>query len=174
MALGLAAGCKQLTKIQNLSDNVGKFTCFLYVEVPKEGQYLSILVLQAQKMIIWLNSYYRLTIESVPKFCATRWTAKVNTLSALIAKYKLIVNKFRPRAVGMPKDMQAHIFVFCQILSFWGLVVAQFIFSQCSCVTKTLQAVNCDLSKAYKDIHVSKEVIANARNETTWNKVWAE
>ena len=38
---------------------------------------------------------------------------------------------------------------------------------------KTLQAVNCDLGKAYKDVHVFKEAIANARNETPWNKVWA-
>ena len=28
--------------------------------------------------------------KSVPKFCATRWTARIDTLSALIAKYKLI------------------------------------------------------------------------------------
>ena len=55
-----------------------------------------------------------------------------------------------------------------------SLVVAQFILSYCSSVTKTLQAVNCDLGKAYKDVHVSKEVIANARNETTCNKVLAE
>ena len=53
-----------------------------------------------------------------------------------------------------------------------SLIVAQFILSYCSCVTKTLQAVNCNLDKAYKDVHVSKEAIANARNQTTWNKVW--
>ena len=35
-----------------------------------------------------------------------------------------------------------------------------------------LQAINCDLGKAYKDVHVSKEAIANARNETPWKKVW--
>ena len=29
--------------------------------------------------------------KSVPKFCATRWTARVDTLSAIIAKYKLIL-----------------------------------------------------------------------------------
>ena len=52
------------------------------------------------------------------------------------------------------------------------MVVAQFILSYCSCVTKIIQAVNCDLGKAYKDVHVSKESIANARNETTSNKVW--
>ena len=29
--------------------------------------------------------------KSVSKLCATRWTARVDTLSALIAKYKLIL-----------------------------------------------------------------------------------
>ena len=50
-----------------------------------------------------------------------------------------------------------------------SLVVAQFILSYCSCVTKTLQAVNCDLGKAYNNVHVSKEAVVNVRNETTWN-----
>ena len=76
--------------------------------------------------------------------------------------------------MGMPKEMQAHIFVFCPITFLLSLVVPQFILRYCSCVTKPLQAVNCDLGKAYKDVHVSKEAIANARNETTWNKFWGE
>ena len=29
--------------------------------------------------------------KSVPKFCATRWTARVDTLSTLIAQYKLVL-----------------------------------------------------------------------------------
>ena len=29
--------------------------------------------------------------KSVQKFCATRWTTRVDTLSAIIAKYKLIL-----------------------------------------------------------------------------------
>ena len=28
LALALAAGCKQVTEIQNMFDNVGKLTCF--------------------------------------------------------------------------------------------------------------------------------------------------
>ena len=33
-------------------------------------------------------------------------------------------------------------------------------------------ATGCDLGKAYNYVHVSKEAVANAHNETTWNKVW--
>ena len=32
----------------------------------------------------------------------------------------------------------------------------------------------CDLGKTYKDVHVSKEAMANAHNETTLNKVWGQ
>ena len=65
-------------------------------------------MLQAKKIVISLSSYYRLTMiclmnltyiaikqgshkKSVINFCATRWTARVDTLSAFIAKYKLIL-----------------------------------------------------------------------------------
>ena len=43
-----------------------------------------------------------------------------------------------------------------------------------SCSDHITLLINCDLGKAYKDIHVSKEAIANARNETIWNKAWDE
>ena len=72
-------------------------------------------------------------------------------------------------------DAKRHACTYIRLLSYYkflvSLVVAQFILSYCSCITKTLQAVNCDLGKAHNDVHVSKETIANARNETTWNKV---
>ena len=70
--------------------------------MPKERQFLSMLVLQAKTMMISQSSYYRLDDDmlnesdieikqgshkkSVPQFCATRWTARVDTLSAIIAK----------------------------------------------------------------------------------------
>ena len=50
--------------------------------------------------------------------------------------------------------------------------MAQFILSYFSSVTKSLQAVNCDLAAAYRDIHLSKETVAKARCETTWDKLY--
>ena len=114
--------------------------------------------------------------KSVPKFCATRWTARVDTLSGLIAKYKLILEALDQIQDTSNGDAKRDAGTYIRLLSdskfLVSLVVAQFILRYCSCVTKTLQAVNCDLGKAYKDVHMSKEAIANARNETTWNKVW--
>ena len=104
--------------------------------------------------------------KSVPTFCATRWTARVDTLSALIAKYKLILESLEQIQDTSNGDAKRDAGTYIRLLSDSkfrvSLVVAQFILSYCSCVTKTLQAVNFDLGKAYKDVHVSKEAIANA------------
>ena len=50
LALALAAGCKQVTEIQNLFDNVGKLAW--YSGGSAKRQFLSMLVLQAKKMMI--------------------------------------------------------------------------------------------------------------------------
>ena len=95
-------------------------------------------------------------------------------MSALIAKYKLILEALEQihDTSNAKRDAGPYIRLLSESKFLVSLVVAQFILSFCSYVTKTLHAVNCDLGKAYKDVHVSKEAIANARNETTWNKVW--
>ena len=114
--------------------------------------------------------------KSVPQFSATLWTARVDTLSAIIAKYKLILEALEQIQDTSNGDAKRDACTYIRLLSYYkflvSFVVAQFILSYCSCITKTLQAVNCDLGKAHNDVHVSKEAIANARNETTWNKVW--
>ena len=109
--------------------------------------------------------------KSVPRLCGTRWTARGDTLSALIANYKLILDSLEQLQATTNGDTKRDAFTYIRLLSdskfLVSLVVAQFILSYCSCVITTLQAVNCDLGKAYKDVHVSKETIANARNDTT-------
>ena len=114
--------------------------------------------------------------KSVPQFCATLWTARVDTLSANIDKYKLILEALEQIQDTSNGDAKRDAYTYIRLLSYYkflvSFVVAQFILSYCSCITKTLQADNCDLGKAHNDVHVSKEAIANARNETTWNKVW--
>ena len=97
-------------------------------------------------------------------------------LSALIAKYKLILESLEQIQDTSNGDTKRDAGTYIRLLPaskfLVSLVVAQFILSYCSCVTKMLQAVNYDLGKAYKDVHVSKKAIVNARNETTWEKVW--
>lgn len=53
-----------------------------------------------------------------------------------------------------------------------ALVVAQFILSFFAIGTKSLQSVTCDLGKAYRDAHLSKDLVAKAHSESTWDGVW--
>ena len=191
LALPLAAGCKQVTEIQNLFDNVGKLTCFLggsakrkailehVSAASKENDDLAEQLIQTDDdmlnesdIAIKQGSHKK----SAPQFCATRWTARVDTLSAIIAKYKQILEALEQIQDTSNGGAKRDACTYIRLLSYYkflvSLVVAQFILSFCSYVTKMLQAVNGDLGKAYKDVHVSMEAIANARNETTWNKGW--
>lgn len=84
--LAILSGCKALQSIQNLFYIGSRRTWFLSgsskrkeiflqtAEATDDSELLSTVVACAD----W---------QTVPKFCATRWSAKVTTLSALLAKY---------------------------------------------------------------------------------------
>ena len=101
--------------------------------------------------------------KSVPKCCATRWSARVCTLSAMLAKYprywKLWTGDSSGEAVMHPR-----IFDYWKIysLSLHWQSVAQAILSFLDPVTKALQAKDCDLAIAYKDVMLAKECIQDA------------
>ncbi len=43
--------------------------------------------------------------KTVPKFCATRWTARLSTLSAILAKYLDILRTLETVVLGMQEVM---------------------------------------------------------------------
>ena len=53
-----------------------------------------------------------------------------------------------------------------------ALTVAQVILSFLDPVTKALQAKDCNLAGAYKDVALAKECIRDARQDSCWDKVW--
>ena len=169
MALALTAGCKHATEIQNLFDNVGKLTWFLggssrrktileHVSVAsEENDDLAEQLLRTDDDMLNESDIaikQGSQKKSVPKVCATRWTARVDTLSALIAKYKLILEaleQIQDTSIGdARRDAGTYIRLLSDSKFLVSLVVAQFILSYCSCGTKTLQTVHYDLCKAYK------------------------
>ena len=52
------------------------------------------------------------------------------------------------------------------------LVVVQFILSYFAIVTKSLQFATCDPGKAYRDVQLSKDLVAKVRSKSTWDGVW--
>ena len=76
----------------------------------------------------------------MPKLCATRWTARVDILSALITKYKLIREVLEHIQDTSNGDAKLDSCTYIRLLSYSkllvSLMVVQFILRYCSCVTK--------------------------------------
>ena len=113
----------------------------------------------------------------VPKFCATRWSARVSTLSALIAKYVTVfetMGMIRDRSQGKARDDASSYMRLLEDSQFVvALVVTQAILGFLTSVTLALLAKNCDLAEAYKDVTAAKKCIQDARNDDCWGKLWS-
>ena len=106
--LAISSGCKAVPSIQNLFDNVSKLTWFLSDRAKRkeiflltaaaadDSELLSALVACADED---KEDESAKTLEqgskrqTVPKFCATLWSAKVTTLSVLLAKYGSVLDE---------------------------------------------------------------------------------
>lgn len=99
--LAISSGCKAVQSIQNLFDNVSKLTWFLSGSAKRKGIFLQTAATTDDSEL--LSALVSCADEdeedesaktlkegskrqTVPKFCATRWSVKVTTLSALLAK----------------------------------------------------------------------------------------
>ena len=113
--------------------------------------------------------------KSVPKFCATRWSARVCTLSAMLAKYPTILKameRIREESSGDSRcDASSYIRLLEDPQFIVALTVAQAVLSFLDPVTKALQAKDCNLAGAYKDVALAKECIRDARQDSCWDKV---
>ena len=104
--LAISSGCKAVRSVQNLFDSVSKLTWFLSGSAKRKeiflqnvaatdvSELLSTLVACADEDV---EDESAKTLEegskrqTVPKLCASRWSAKVTTLSALLAKYRSVL-----------------------------------------------------------------------------------
>ena len=91
-----------------------------------------------------------------PAFCATRWTAKVITLSTLLTNYATVLKtleKIIDESVGESRSDSA---LYIQLMEdsqfIVALVVVQFVLSFFRCVTLALQSTECNLVDAYADV----------------------
>lgn len=112
----------------------------------------------------------------VPKLCETRWTARVETLSALIAEYKCItqslgdiqtesiVSDARLKAGSYLRMLQSSPFIV-------ALVVAQHILSFNRPLTQALQQTDCDIIKACNDTNRCKTVIQEERSDAVFESL---
>ena len=92
----------------------------------------------------------------VPAFCATRWTARVSTLSTLLAKYVTVLKtleKIREESVGDSRsDSASYIRLMEDSQFIVALVAVQFVLSFLRCVTLALQRTESNLVDEYADV----------------------
>ena len=171
LSLALSSSCKNVPEIRNLFDSVGKITWFLGGSAKRKEIFLETAVGEADdpymKLLKTSEESEEASTESfsainrasnaltVPKFCPTRWSARVTTLSALVAKYCSVVkalDMIADRSTGDAiNDARAHSHILCDPQFIVALVVAQAILTFFAVVTKTLQAKECNLGEVYKD-----------------------
>ena len=114
--------------------------------------------------------------KTVPKLCPTRWSSKVETLSALMAKYSSVMEtlgQIADQSKGEPRsNAQSYIRLMESPQFIVALVVVQFILSFTAAVTKILQAKECNLGDAYEEVNGAKECIRASHAGDSWIKVW--
>ena len=114
--------------------------------------------------------------QTVPKLCATRWSAKVTTLSALLAKYGSVLLALDEISSSSSGDAKRDASAYSRLLQdsefIVALTVSQFVLSFLAQVTKSLQAKSCNLGDAYQSVTLAKECIKSARGDESWQKVW--
>jgi hypothetical protein len=114
--------------------------------------------------------------KTVPKLSPTTWSSRVETLSALIAKYSSaleMLEKIADQSNGEPRSNAPSYIRLMESPEFIvALVVVQFILGFTADITKLLQANECNLGDAYVEVNGAKECIKDARADDSWSKVW--
>ena len=190
--MAIAGACRDVESIRDLFGNVGKITSFLADGAKRKEIFKEIVANEGDNELFNLltesekdnddnpiidedlkQSNIGIQIgarkRSVPKLCPTRWSSKVETLSALIAKYPSVLqtlSAIADQSKGQPRsNAQSYIRLLEDSKFIVALVVGQYILSFIAAVTKLLQADDCNLGEAYADVHRAKECIQNARKD---------
>lgn len=115
--------------------------------------------------------------QTVLKFCATRWSAKVTTLSARLAKYGSVLLALDEISSSSSGDAKPDASAYSRLLHdsefIVTLTVSHFVLSFLAQVTKSLQAKSCNLGDVYQSVTLAKECIKSARGDESWKKVWS-
>ena len=198
--LAISDGCKNVPPIRNLFDSIEKLTWFLNSSAKRKAIFLDVAAAQRDghnqdrdSELLELLTDHSLSKDNelsesvksiaeggrkacVPKFCSTRWTARVTTLSALIGKYVEVITTLENIRDGSTGDARSDASSYVRLLEdsqfIVALNVAHFVLSFLNCLTIALQKVDCNLADAYNDVAVARECIRDSRNDESWEKVW--
>lgn len=153
LSLALSSSCKDIKVIPNLCDNVCRITWFLGGSAKRkqilfeatggdaDDSLMELLKASEESNEASSDSFDAIkrgsNANTVPNFCATRWTARVTTLSAFLAKYCSIIQALERIADCSRGDVQidarAHVLLLNDSQFIVALVVAQAVLSFFAC-----------------------------------------
>ncbi|XP_062503905.1 52 kDa repressor of the inhibitor of the protein kinase-like [Corticium candelabrum] len=191
--LVIASSCKQVPQIRDMFDSVGALTWFLggspkrksilsrYLKIDDISEYLTaefdeenVTTAEPQLSDVLVQKSAK---KQLPVLCQTRWSARLATLSSMLAKYKAICHALEDIAIeSSSSDSRTQATSYSRLLHssqfIVSLVVAQFILSFCDPLTMVLQKPNCDVLKAFRKAKLLRSTIAAQRNEQQFGQVW--
>lgn len=193
LSLAISSSCKSVPSIRNLYDSISKLTWFLGASAKRKEIFKNSALLKLDDELLELLTAtenagelqeFMCAIQRgskkqfVPKFCATRWSARLETVSALLAKYATVLDALDKIVKESTGDSKTDASAFIRLLEdpqfIVALVVSQGVLSYLGSVTKLLQEKACDLGEAYENVKLAKSCIENSRNnEQYWNKLWS-
>ena len=186
--LAISSSCRNVPSIRDLFDNIEEITWFLGGSANRTEIFKNASNVQDNHSDLLDENEDDNMIQSlrciekgghmktVPKFSATQWTARVTTLSALVAKYPIVLtalDSIRESSTGDAKMKSGAYARLLEHSSFIvSLIITQFILSYLDPVSKMLQSKQYNLGETYKDIEISRKCIEEARKDDCWRKVW--
>jgi len=189
--LVISSTCSKVPEIRNLFGFVNTLTWFLGASAKRKGilkRYLNdediaddvvgdATDLPAEEQEETDKLVLGAVKKQVPKLCETRWSARVSTLSSIIAKYKAIhLTLYDISVESSACDARANALSHAKLLQSPGfivsLVVAQFVLSFSHPLCLSLQKTDCDVVKAYQNAKLCQKTVIKQRNEAKFGELW--
>ena len=115
--------------------------------------------------------------QVLPSLCETRWLARVDTISTLLARYSEVYETLTVISEsGGPSASDAHSFQLSMSNFSWILaaVVSQYILAFIQPLSLTLQAKNCDLMKAYEEAQNLTSLLEKQRSGEVFRRLFVQ
>lgn len=187
--LVISSSCKSVDMIRNLFDDVNQLTWFLGGS-PKRCAILKRYFPDAKQLDYLVGDTDQDVSESnkniakafsktqLPKLCETRWSARIDTLSIIIAKYKAVISSLedvQKESTVTEAKTKARAFINMMEKSNFivSLVVAHHILSFTKPLSLALQNSKCDVFKAFNDAQTCIKVVQDQRTDEVFHRsVW--
>ncbi|VDI15927.1 Hypothetical predicted protein [Mytilus galloprovincialis] len=185
--LVVTQSCKDVRQIRNLMSSVGQMTWFLCASHKRKTILNSFtgntkLVddmlegLQNEEEDVDIKLLKKGTDVSVKRLCETRWTARVDTVSSLLANYKSVHAALTKIENVSTSDARTNASGYRRYLEdpecIVAVLVAQFVLSILKPLTLFLQKTDCNMVDAFEESKILLELLQEKRTEEIFSELF--